>query len=125
MSLDQRIRRALRDAGVDAAVLREAEQTASETAREDAERVERFFDDGTAFYSDMDRTHDTEQFPEHRIEYVDLFTHAQDVRGYVRFDSWGAYVAGARPISEDVVELSLGPTVHGRVRFAQERAALR
>jgi hypothetical protein len=66
----------------------------------------------------------TEAFPEHAVDYLDLFTHADDVRGYLRFHSWGVPVGGARVLSEDVVELSLGPTVDERVRFVADRDAL-
>jgi hypothetical protein len=71
----------------------------------------------------MDRAHSATDYPEHTVEYLDLYTHADDIRGYLRFDSWGVYVEGGRVLSEDpaVVELTCGPTVHDRVRFAGDR----
>ena len=124
MSFDSRVRAALREAGVSADTLR----TASETAAEDAERVadelETFFANHDTVYSDMDLTHSSSEFPEHAVEYADLFTHSEDVRGWLRFDSWGVYVEGGRVLTDDVVELTLGPTVHDRVRFAADREAL-
>ena len=47
-----------------------------------------------------------------------------EIRGYLRFDTWGVSVADGRILSEDSVELTLGPTVHDRVRFAADRDAL-
>ena len=143
MLFDQRTRGALRDAGLSQDDLREVEQAASDRAREDAQRVESFFDGLDTVYSDMDLTHSRDDLPAHDFEYVDLFTHSEDVRGFVRFASWGAYVEGARVLEADsgegddsdggdeddaggasVVELALGPTVNDRVRFASERSAL-
>ena len=72
----------------------------------------------------MDLAHSADAHPEHAVEYLDLFTHADDIRGYLRFDSWGVPVEGGRVLSEDIVELSLGPTVDDRVRFAADRADL-
>ena len=124
MLFDQRTRAALREAGLSQDDLAAVEQAATDHAREDAERVESFFDGLDVVYSDMDLTHSRDDYPEHDLEYVDLFTHSEDIRGFVRFSSWGAYVEGARPLSDDTVELTLGPTVNDRVRFARERSAL-
>lgn len=129
MLFDQRTRAVLRDAGLSREDLREVEQTVTDHAREDARRVEAFFDGLDVVYSDMDRTHSTAEYPEHDLEYVDLFTHSEDVRGFVRFDTWGAYVEGARVLQSEsghpsVVELTLGLTVHDRVRFAADRSLL-
>lgn len=141
MLFDQRTRAKLREAGLDNDTLRRIEKEVAADAEEEAERVESFFADLDVVYSDMDLTHSRSDYPEHDLEYVDLFTHSQDIRGYVRFGTWGAYVEGARVLSEEesessrdsstanggtvsVVELELGPTVHDRVRFARDRAAL-
>ncbi|WP_232687246.1 DUF7532 family protein [Halobacterium zhouii] len=133
MLFDQRTRAALREAGLSQDDLREVEQAASDRAAEDAERVESFFDGLDVVYSDMDLTHSRDDHPEHDLEYVDLFTHSEDVRGFIRFASWGVYVEGARVLETTdgesagevrVVELTLGPTVNDRVRFARERSAL-
>lgn len=130
MLFDQRTRQKLRDAGLSRDDVREVEREVSEEATEVAERVESFFADLDTVYSDMDQTHSAAEFPEHDLEYVDLFTHSENVRGFLRFETWGAYVEGARVLEDDadgesaVVELTLGPTIHDRVRFARERAVL-
>lgn len=124
MLFDQRTRAKLREAGLDADDLRRIEDEVAEAARADADAVVAFFADLDVVYSDMDLTHSRAEFPEHDLGFVDLFTHSQDVRGYIRFETWGAYIEGARVLDDDVVELELGPTVHDRVRFARDRAAL-
>jgi len=129
MRFDQRARRALRDAGVSTDAIQRAERDLADAASETAAAVEAFFADVETAYSNMDRTHASAEYPEHDVEYVDLFTHSDDVRGFLRFDSWGVYVEDARVLADadgdpEVVELTLGPTVHDRVRFARERAAL-
>ncbi|PSQ09109.1 hypothetical protein BRC95_01830 [Halobacteriales archaeon QS_5_68_33] len=124
MHFTQREQAALREAGLSAEEI-EAASAAVVTATEaDAERLEDFFADRETLYSDMDLAHSADAHPEHAVEYLDLFTHADDIRGYLRFDSWGVPVEGGRVLSEDVVELSLGPTVDDRVRFAADRADL-
>ena len=124
MHFDQRTQAALRDAGLSPDELRAVSEAVVEATRADADRLESFFADLDAVYSDMDRAHGSAEFPEHAVEYLDLYTHADDIRGYLRFDTWGVSVAGGRVLSEDVVELTLGPTVHDRVRFAADRGAL-
>jgi len=124
MLFDQRTRAKLREAGLDTDTLRRIEDEVAESARADAEAVADFFADLDVVYSDMDLTHSRSDYPEHDLDFVDLYTHSQDIRGYIRFETWGAWVAGARVLSDDVVELELGPTVHDRVRFAPDRAAL-
>ena len=129
MLFDQRTRAKLRAAGLSRDDLRRIEGEVADEAAAEADRVEAFFDGLDTVYSDMDQTHSAAEFPEHDLDYVDLFTHSQDIRGFVRFETWGAYVEGARVLTEDdgdptVVELTLGPTIHDRVRFAGERAAL-
>lgn len=124
MLFDQRTRHALRDAGLSAAELRDVEREVTREARATADEVSSFFDERETVYSDMDQTHSNETYPAHDVDYCDLFTHSQDVRGFLRFDSWGVYVEGARVLDDDIVELELGPTVHDRVRFATTRDAL-
>lgn len=145
MLFDQRTRAKLRAAGLDHDTLRRIESEVAEQARADADAVAGFFEGLDLVYSDMALTHSREEYPEHALVYVDLFTHSQDVRGFIRFETWGAYVEGARvleggavsngasgsdgdPESDGdpvrVVELELGPTVHDRVRFARDRAVL-
>jgi hypothetical protein len=124
MHFDQRTQAALRDAGLSTAEIREASEAVVEATAADAERLESFFEGAETVYSDMDQAHSAAEFPEHAVEYLDLFTHADDIRGYLRFDSWGVPVEGGRVLSDDVVELSLGPTVDDRVRFATDRDEL-
>jgi hypothetical protein len=89
--------------------------------------------------------HSASEYPEHAVENCDVTTHAAEMRGWLRFETWGAYVEdgrvleraddgagdgeGDRGAGDDaadplVVELSLGPSVHERVRFAPSREAL-
>jgi hypothetical protein len=130
MLFDQRTRQHLRDAGLSRDDIREVERAVSEEAETVADRVESFFADLDTVYSDVDQTHSAAAFPEHDLDYVDLFTHSEDIRGFVRFETWGVYVEGARVLEADadsdpvVVELTLGPTIHDRVRFARDRADL-
>jgi hypothetical protein len=124
MHFDQRTQAALREAGLSDEEIRAASERVVEATREAAADLEAFFADRDAVYSDMDQAHSAEEFPEHAVDYLDLFTHADDIRGYLRFDSWGVPVTGGRVLSADVVELSLGPTVDDRVRFAAGRDAL-
>jgi len=124
MHFDQRTQRALRDAGLSADEIEAVSEDVVAATRADAERLSEFFPDGDTVYSDMDLAHGSGAIAEHEVEYVDLYTHGADLRGYLKFDGWGVYVEGGRVLSEDVVELSLGPTVHDRVRFATARDAL-
>lgn len=124
MHFDQRTQAALREHGLSTDDIREVSEAIVEATAVDAEAIESFFAELDVVYSDMDLAHSTSEFPEHGLEYVDLYTHAADLRGYVKFDGWGAYVEDGRLLSENAVELTLGPTVHDRVRFAADRAAL-
>lgn len=124
MHFDQRTQQALYEFGLSTDDVQTISETVVEATAEDAEAIEAFFDGLDTVYSDMDMAHSSSEFPEHGLEYVDLYTHADDLRGYVKFDGWGAYVEDGRVLSPDVVELSLGPTVDDRVRFAADRAAL-
>ena len=121
MHFDQRTQRALREFGLSTAEIREVSEAVVEATAEEAAALEAFFEGLGTVYSDMDRAHSAVEFPEHGLEYVDLYVHAADLRGYVRFDGWGAYVEDGRVLDEDVVELTLGPTVDDRVRFAADR----
>ncbi|WP_436927958.1 DUF7532 family protein [Halosimplex amylolyticum] len=124
MHFDQRTQAALRDAGLSSDEIEAVSEAVVEATREDAAALESFFDGLDTVYSDMDQAHSSATFPEHAVEYLDLFTHADDIRGYLRFDSWGVPVTGGRVLSDDVVELTLGPTVDDRIRFAADRDAL-
>lgn len=120
MHFDQRTQQALRDAGLDTDDLRAASERVVEATAADAERLESFFDGLDAVHSDMDIAHSASDIAEHTVEYIDLYTHADDLRGYLKFDGWGVYVEDGRVLSDDVVEVTLGPTVHDRVRFATD-----
>lgn len=124
MHFDQRTQAALRDAGLTTEEMQAVSESVVEATRDEADAIEAFFQDGGTFYSDLVQAHSTAEFPQQTVEYVDLYTHAADLRGYVRFDTWGAYVEDGRTLTEQVVELSLGPTVHERVRFARSRDEL-
>lgn len=158
MLFDARTREHLRDAGLTRDDLRRIEDAVAADARETADAVESFFDAHDVVYSDMDLTHAKHDRPEHDVDYCDLFTHSQDIRGFLRFETWGVYVEGTRVLREAedadrasgrasdtraarreaedgndadatdappvLVELSLGATVHDRVRFAASREAL-
>jgi hypothetical protein len=122
MHFDQREQAALRDVGLSTDNLEAVSDAVAAAAERDADRLREFFDRETV-YSDMDRAHSRSEIQEHAVEFLDLFTHSEDIRGYLRFDSWGVWVAGGRILQTEngepvVVELTLGPTVHGRVRFA-------
>lgn len=125
MHFDPRTQTALREVGLSAEEIRAASDAVAEAVRRDAAALEAFFDDDGPVYSDMDRAHSADEIHEHDVAFLDLYTHGGDLRGYVRFDSWGAYVEGGRVLSETTVELTLGPTVHGRVRFARDPDELR
>ena len=124
MHFTQREQRALRDAGLSTDEIEAASDAVVAATDEAAADLEAFFADRERMYSDMDIAHSSGDVQEHAVEYLDLFTHADDIRGYLRFDSWGVPVQGGRTLSEEVVELTLGPTVDGRVRFAADREAL-
>ena len=125
MHFDQRTQRALAEAGLSTDEIAAVSDAVVDATDRDADRLEAFFAGLDTVYSDMDRAHSASEFPEHAVDYLDLFTHADDIRGYLRFDTWGVPVEGGRVLSAEVVELSLGPTVDGRVRFAADREALR
>ena len=124
MHFTQREQAALRDAGLDQDAIEAASDAVVETTDEAAAALEAFFDGREAVYSDMDIAHSSSAIQEHTLEFVDLYTHADDIRGYVRFDSWGVPVEGGRVLTDAKVELTLGPTVSGRVRFAGDEDAL-
>ena len=125
MHFDQRTQRALVDVGLSTEEVSAASEAVVEATSDAADDLESFFDGLDTVYSDMDQAHSASEFPEHGVAYLDLFTHADDIRGYLRFTTWGVPVEGGRVLTENVVELSLGPTVHDRVRFAADRDALR
>jgi len=118
MHFDPRTQRALREVGLDDEAVQRASELVAEAVADDAETLDAFFETNDVVYSDMDVAHSTSEIQEHAVEGLDCYTHGADLRGYLRFDSWGVYVEGGRPLADGKVELSLGPTVHDRVRFA-------
>jgi len=124
MHFDQRTQRALREAGLSTAEIEAASGRVVAAVAEDAERLEAFFADRETVYSDMNLAHSAADVVEHTVEYIDLYTHAADLRGYLKFDGWGVPVEGGRVLTDELVELTLGPTVNDRVRFATDADAL-
>lgn len=120
MHFDQREQRALRDVGLSTDDIQDASDAVVEATDEAAAQLESFFEGRDVVYSDVDLAHSGDDVVEHDLEYVDLFTHADEIRGYVRFASWGVPVEGGRVLTDEKVELRLGPTVHDRVRFATD-----
>lgn len=124
MHFTQREQAALREAGLDQDTIEAASEAVVEATKQAAADLEAFFADLDTVYSDMDIAHSSSDIQEHTLDYVDLYTHADDIRGYVRFDSWGVPVEGGRVLTDEKVELTLGPTVDERVRFAGDEDAL-
>jgi len=137
MHFDSRTQQALREAGLDTDAIAAASDRVGELVAEDADRIRAFFDGDGPYYSDMELTHSAESVQEHPTAAVDLFTHGSDLRGYLSLDGWGVPVEGGRVLrsgSEDaaqerggrpaLIELSLGETLHDRVRFARDREVL-
>jgi len=124
MHFDPRTQQALREVGLDTDDLQEASEHIVEAVAADADRLEAFFADTGTVYSDMEMAHSAGGINEHAVQFVDLFTHGSDLRGYLRFDTWGVPIEGGRVLSDAVVELSLGETVNGRVRFAHDESEL-
>ncbi|WP_255170649.1 DUF7532 family protein [Natrononativus amylolyticus] len=125
MHFDQRTQQALREQGLTLESLTAASAAVVEAVSEDAAALEAFFDDHDTVYSDMAMAHSSAEFPEHAVEYADITTHGGEMRGWLRFDTWGVYVEDGRILGEEYVELTLGPTIHDRVRFAADRETLR
>ena len=124
MHFDQRTQRALREVGLGRDDLRRASNLVVEAVERDRADLADFFDGGGTVYSDMEMAHSSSSIQAHEVDHVDLYTHGADLRGYLLFDSWGVPIEDGRVLSEGKVELSLGPTVNDRVRFARDRDAL-
>lgn len=126
MHFDQRTQFALQEIGLSMDEIKEASNSVVALTEATASEIERFFADQGTVYSDMDQAHSASDIQEHSVDHVDLYTHAADLRGYLRFDSWGIPIEGGRVLSEtessepEMVELTLGPTVNDRVRFATD-----
>ncbi|WP_436345767.1 DUF7532 family protein [Natronorubrum sp. FCH18a] len=124
MHFDQRTQQALRDVGLETDDLRAASEAIVEAVETDAATLEEFFDAHDTVYSDMDMAHSASDYPEHAVDYLDITTHANEMRGWLRFDTWGVYVEDGRVLPDETVELRLGPTIDARVRFAPDRETL-
>ena len=137
MHFDSRTQRALREAGLDADAIADASDRVARLVAADAERLRAFFADDGPYYSDMELAHSAAGIKEHATADVDLFTHGSDLRGYLSLGGWGVPVEGGRVLRSTerddesegaadgserpvLVELSLGETVHDRVRFARD-----
>jgi hypothetical protein len=124
MHFDPRTQQALRSVGLDQSDLEAASERIVEAVAADADRLVEFFEGVDTVYSDMETAHSTDAIQTHTVDFLDCYTHAADLRGYLRFESWGVPVEGGRILNDDVVELSLGDTVNSRVRFARDRSDL-
>jgi hypothetical protein len=124
MHFTQREQAALREAGLTQSEIETASSAVVEATADAAATVAEFFAGHETVYSDMEMAHSASAVQEHSLEWVDCYTHADDIRGYIRFDTWGVPIEGARVLADEVVELSLGPTINDRIRFAAERDAL-
>ena len=140
MHFDRRTQRALREAGLDDDAIATASDRVAELVAEDADRIRDFFAADGPYHSDMELAHSTAEIQEHPTADVDVFTHGSDLRGYLSLDGWGVAIEGGRVLRTTeageanrdgdepgspgetavLVELSLGETVHDRVRFARD-----
>lgn len=126
MHFDGRTQQALREAGLDTEEIASVSDRVAELVADDADTIETFFAVDGPFYSDMEMAHSTDDIQEHPTANADLYTHGADLRGYLSLDGWGVPVEDGRVLATDddgtptKVELSLGPTVHDRVRFARD-----
>ena len=124
MHFDQREQQALREAGLSTEELEAASDRTADLVSEAATDLEVFFERQDTLHSDLSMAHSSSEFSTHEGARLDLYTHAADLRGWLRFETWGAFVEDGRVLSDGVVELTLGPTVHERVRFATTPDAL-
>ncbi len=129
MHFDSRTQAALREVGLSTAEIETASDLVVERVQQTAAELESFFADGGQFYADIDLAHSDSEVVALDVEYLDVYTHAADLRGYLRLDGWGVPVEDGRVLSGEsetptLVELTLGPTVHDRVRFAREEDTL-
>jgi len=117
MHFNQREQAALREVGLDADDIQRASDLVAAAVDEAAADLEAFFEDGGTFYSDMDLAHAGDGPAEHAVAYLDAYTHAADLRGWLRFETWGVGVEDGRVLDDGLVELTLDGR-HGRTRFA-------
>ena len=124
MHFDQREQQALREVGLSTEETEAASGRVADLVDEAAADLEAFFERHDTLHSDLSMAHSSSEFATHEGASLDLYTHAADLRGWLRFETWGAFVEDGRVLNEEVVELTLGPTVHERVRFATTPDAL-
>ncbi len=153
MHFDGRTQRALREAGLETDEIAAVSDRVADLVAADAAALRTFFAGDGPVYSDMELAHSTAETQEHPTADVDLFTHGSDLRGYLSLDGWGVPVEGGRVLTtadagngadpdavgddagdEDrtadhgdvptLVELTLGDTINGRVRFSRDREAV-
>jgi hypothetical protein len=124
MHFDQRTQQALREVGLSTDEIETASEHVVDAVADDAAALADFFAAHETVHSDMDIAHSNSDVVEHTVDHVDIYTHAADLRGYLKFEGWGVPIEDGRILSEDVVELTLGPTVNDRVRFAADPDAL-
>lgn len=147
MHFDSRTQQALREAGLSTDDLRAVDERVKALVAADADALAAFFAANDTVYSDMDLAHGADDVVEHDVDHLDCYTHGDELRGYLKFETWGVPVEGGRPLDDGadedgetggsdgggpdadgspprVVELTLGPTVDGRTRFAADRDAL-
>ncbi|WP_277553865.1 DUF7532 family protein [Halobaculum limi] len=124
MHFDPREQAALREVGLDTEDLQTASDLVADAVDESADDLAAFFEQGGTYYSDMDTAHSDGGVREHDVDHLDVYTHAADLRGYLKFGRWGVPVEDGRVLNEEVVELTLGDTINDRVRFATDPEAL-
>ena len=124
MHFDQREQQALREAGLSTEEMEAASDRVADLVDGAAAELESFFEAHETLHSDLSMAHSSSDFSTHEDARLDLYTHAAELRGWLRFETWGAFVEDGRVLNEEVVELTLGPTVHERVRFATTPDAL-
>ncbi|MFB9825716.1 DUF7532 family protein [Halobaculum roseum] len=124
MHFDPREQAALREVGLDADDLDAASDLVADAVDEAAADLADFFEGGGTYHSDMSTAHSDGGLREHDVDHLDVYTHAADLRGYLKFDRWGVPVEDGRVLNDEVVELTLGHTVNDRVRFARDPEAL-
>jgi len=120
MHFDQRTQRAFRDVGLETDELRAASEAVVDAVAEDAAALEAFFDEHDTVYPTWRwptrvRTtpNTTSTTPTSRLT---------PTRCAAGSDStWGVSVEDGRILGDGHVELSLGPTIDDRVRFAADR----
>jgi len=125
MHFDPRTGLAFREVALSTPEIETVAKLVSRVIREGAMFFETSFEWMKTALPDMSPAHSDGNYPEDAPEYVDLSPDVADFRGHVRLDGWGAPVEDGRVLKDGtLVELSPGPTVDDRIRFAHGRSAL-